>query len=103
MTPDTEPSASAVPSRKKPRISFLIATWFGLGYLPKAPGTWGSMAGIGIACIFFKLWPPQAGLPFDLVVVVHQFDAICLILLVVAILGVWTSSRTCKFLDAKDP
>ena len=27
----------------------LIATWFGTGYLPKAPGTWGSLAAIPFA------------------------------------------------------
>ena len=32
--------------------AFLIATWFGCGYAPKAPGTAGSLAGllIAIAC-----------------------------------------------------
>jgi phosphatidylglycerophosphatase A len=103
MTQDTEAAPSAAPQRKEPHLSFLVATWFGLGYLPKAPGTWGSLAGIAIACIFFRLWPPQAGISFDLVVVVHQFDAMCLVLLVIALLGVWTSSRTCKFLGVKDP
>src|SRR5450755_342945 len=103
MTPDTEAVSSAAPPQKKPRVSFLLATWFGLGYLPKAPGTWGSLAGAVIACIFFKLWPPQAGLPFNLAVIVHLFDAICLVLLAIALLGVWTSSRTCKFLSVKDP
>lgn len=27
----------------------LIATWFGAGYLPKAPGTWGSLAALPFA------------------------------------------------------
>jgi phosphatidylglycerophosphatase A len=103
MTPDTEPGSPVAPPRKKPHLSFLLATWFGLGYLPKAPGTLGSLAGVIIACIFFKVWPPQAGLSVDLVVGVAQFDAICFILLVLAALGVWTSSRTCRFLGVKDP
>jgi phosphatidylglycerophosphatase A len=30
----------------KPRVAYLIATSFGLGYLPKAPGTWGSLFGV---------------------------------------------------------
>jgi phosphatidylglycerophosphatase A len=103
MTPDTEPASPAAPPRKKPRISFLLATWFGLGYLPKAPGTWGSLAGVLIACVFLKIWPPQAGVPFDLVVGVTQLDAIFCTLIVLAALGVWTSRRTSEFLGIKDP
>jgi len=35
-----------------PRLSspaVLLATWFGAGYLPKAPGTWGSLAALPFA------------------------------------------------------
>lgn len=34
-----------------PRLAMLIATWFGSGHLPKAPGTWGSAAALPFA------WP----------------------------------------------
>src|SRR5450755_3903984 len=45
-------SDSVIPSpRSKPHISILLATWFGLGYLPKAPGTWGSAAAVGLATL----------------------------------------------------
>ena len=30
----------------KPRLALAIATGLGLGYLPKAPGTWGSLLGV---------------------------------------------------------
>jgi phosphatidylglycerophosphatase A len=103
MTPDTEPANSAAAPRKKPRISFLLATCFGLGYLPKAPGTWGSLAGVAIACAFLKIWPAQAGVPFDLVVVVQQLDAILFVLLLVAGVGILVSGKTSKFLGSKDP
>jgi phosphatidylglycerophosphatase A len=46
MTPNTESAAIAAPMTKKPRLSFLLATSFGLGYLPKAPGTFGSIFGV---------------------------------------------------------
>jgi phosphatidylglycerophosphatase A len=39
----------AVPSPKKPRISYFFATACGLGYLKPGPGTWGSLAGVGIS------------------------------------------------------
>ncbi len=33
----------------------LIATWFGSGYLPKAPGTWGSLAALPCAWLILTL------------------------------------------------
>src|ERR1700686_4394422 len=49
----TTMTSSAAPSpgsdRRKPRISLAIATAFGLGYLPKAPGTWGSLGAVAIS------------------------------------------------------
>ncbi len=35
------------PSLRNPAV--LAATWFGVGYLPKAPGTWGSLAALPLA------------------------------------------------------
>lgn len=40
------------PCRKRPSLrhpGVLLATWFGVGYLPKAPGTWGSLAALPCA------------------------------------------------------
>ncbi len=49
MTPSTEiPSGAAVP-QKKPRLAMAIATALGVGYMPKAPGTFGSLVGIVVA------------------------------------------------------
>lgn len=44
MTADTP---SARPPLSSPGI--LLATWFGAGYLPKVPGTWGSAAALPFA------------------------------------------------------
>ena len=43
------------PNLKKP--SHLLVTFFGVGLLPLAPGTWGSLAGLLLffAFIFFQL------------------------------------------------
>lgn len=40
------------PSLRRPGI--LLATWFGAGYLPKAPGTWGSAAALPLAWLLFS-------------------------------------------------
>ncbi|MGH9734428.1 MAG: phosphatidylglycerophosphatase A family protein [Candidatus Acidiferrales bacterium] len=50
----TAPQSAVNAPRRKPRISLLIATACGLGYLPRAPGTWGSLA--GLACAMLPFW-----------------------------------------------
>jgi len=37
------------------RPPILLATWFGAGLLPKAPGTWGSLAALPFAWLIFDL------------------------------------------------
>ncbi len=39
------------------RLAELIATWFGSGYLPKAPGTWGSLAALPFAWVILSFFP----------------------------------------------
>ena len=41
-------------------FSWIIATWFGSGLLPKAPGTWGSLAAIPFAYIMSVYTCPYA-------------------------------------------
>ena len=38
------------------KLARLIATWFGCGYSPVAPGTLGSMAALGLAMILHQYW-----------------------------------------------
>ncbi len=40
-------------------FSVVIASFFGVGYLPAAPGTWGSLAAIVIAYFFFPVKIPE--------------------------------------------
>src|SRR5271169_4497489 len=100
MTPDIEPAASPALPRKKPRLSFLLATCFGVGYLPKAPGTWGSVAGVILLTLiefavltaalkFPHLWLESSWSPLEFVI-----QACCVI---VAAVGVWSSSRVAAY------
>lgn len=51
MTSFTETNTAHSTRGPKPHISLLLATWFGLGYLPKAPGTWGSIGAMVLALL----------------------------------------------------
>src|ERR1700737_2279664 len=106
--PNTTTSSTA----RKPRISLAIATAFGLGYLPKAPGTWGSLAGIALATIPFWFrsltsWAgPGPGVANDSLGT-HSVDTFiffpCLLAITVALIGVWTADRAAKYWNTKDP
>jgi phosphatidylglycerophosphatase A len=77
--------------RPKPSIALAIATSLGLGYLPKAPGTWGSLAGIAIYAgvqFFFPLQSVWIGIP---------------VTLLVALGGVWAAQAAADYSGKKDP
>jgi phosphatidylglycerophosphatase A len=110
MTPDTDLSRPTAPPRKKPRVSYLVATWFGLGYLPKAPGTWGSLAGVLLSWIIIRLAPHDALFPAyfhdpnqRLLNYWISWSITGCCWLAVAGLGVWTASRVAEFSAVKDP
>ena len=66
----------------------LIATWFGVGFLPLMPGTWGSLAALPFA------WAIQtAGGPWAMAVAVVLAFA----------LGTWASAKVLAGWDVADP
>ena len=97
----------------KPRFALFVATACGLGYLPKAPGTWGSLAGCIVAIVSVLPWLP----------ILSRRDAwlgnllfpsaqslfwrtpwpYLIPLLVIAALGVWSASRVESVTGIKDP
>ena len=66
----------------------LIATWFGSGLLPKAPGTWGSLAALPFAALILALGGPWALLAASLL----AFG-----------LGLWAGALYAEALGAEDP
>src|SRR5205807_9211264 len=68
MTPNTDATAAPETPRKKPRLALAVATALGVGYLPKAPGTFGSLAGVATAYLsaVFFLRPTSFGGLFPL-------------------------------------
>jgi phosphatidylglycerophosphatase A len=73
-----------------PRLHLLLATWFGCGYAPAAPGTAGSAAGILIAWLLIS----QAGIA-----------PVYLVLLTVIMTGpaIWAAGATALQLGKEDP
>ena len=93
-------------AKRKPRIALAIATAFGLGYLPKAPGTWGSLAGIALYALvqyYFPLnFPPGTRPNIEVRAVWLAWTALP-VTIVLALAGVWAASRAAEFVARKDP
>jgi phosphatidylglycerophosphatase A len=115
-SPDSSPSAqSASPSQtnalpqRKPRLALFIATACGLGYLPKAPGTWGSLGGVAVA-ISLTWLTSRRSLAASVDVpgnfwtsrIIPGYDLL-IFAVVVAALGVWASGRVERYTHKKDP
>jgi len=108
MSSSVEPRPSdAAAAVRKPRFALFAATACGLGYLPIAPGTWGSLAGVLIYFLtqrYFpldvvpKLRPPSFGLQAGWPVMTGIPIAI-----LIAVVGVWVSSRVTSFAGKRDP
>lgn len=102
------PAAPSTPARRKPRFALFIATACGLGYIPIAPGTWGSLVGVILYCAadprILSVTHSTSGLrTYSRVGVTHvplTAIAICILL---GIAGVWVSDRAAKYSGMKDP
>lgn len=92
----------------KDYLAIAIATC-GVGYLPLAPGTWGSIVGVGLFAIL--RWPALSfyarfGQRQGLILLNPQigFLAIELVtILIVTLLGIWGASRVERLFQVKDP
>jgi phosphatidylglycerophosphatase A len=117
MTPNTDAATAPEAAPKKPRLALAVATALGVGYIPKAPGTFGSLAGIAVAIlthpvslivligfVFF-----HGGLGIDLPMFRgHAAPALLLVpslvaFIIIGIAGVWSSSRAAHYASLNDP
>ena len=72
------------------KVANAISTWFGCGYSPKAPGTVGSAAAIGIALLIehYGAWQPI------------WFAALAA---AVSLPAIWAAGETARLAKLKDP
>jgi phosphatidylglycerophosphatase A len=104
----TQPTAPAPRPPRKPRVSIFIATVCGIGYIPFAPGTFGSLVGLALALSVYQVLVALSldifqilvihGTPIDFLLLVQ-----CVIAVILAIAGVWTASRASRYWQQKDP
>lgn len=88
-------STQAKEKNRRPldRIAYALATGFGAGFVPIAPGTVGAAEGVGIYLLIAALHLTAA--TSTLVFVAAN--------IVVFAVGVWASNRACQMTGLKDP
>ncbi len=113
LNPTVVTAGAAVPTPRSARsakdyLALAIATC-GVGYLPLAPGTWGSLLAVGLYLVIEFLGGKfirnfAAPNSFLLFAPVSVFIAAELLLItVVTLVGIWAGSRSEKLFARKDP
>lgn len=85
-------------------ISLAITT-FGVGYLPIAPGTWGSLVAIGFYSILASTfsgfrYSSAPGSPETIVAAIHALILVALVIFL--LLGIWAASHSVELLGNTD-
>lgn len=90
------PEVLTVKSNRDPidYLALAIAT-FGVGFLPLAPGTWGSLVGVGIYLLLRFLFLDSGQIPFLIIQSV--------VIVTVTFSGIWAASQTERITGRKDP
>ena len=86
-TRNEEPREERCVRAARHRVAYALATWFGCGYVPFAPGTAGTLGAV----------------PLYLLARVFGAGGVLVAAIVVAAVGVWSSSVVCATTGRKDP
>jgi phosphatidylglycerophosphatase A len=105
VTTELVPKRPRVKRAGKDYFALAISTC-GVGYMPIAPGTWGSLVGVGIylllqfaiARFVQPLFPPDSYLPLQFFIAAELF-----LITGVTLSGIWAGSRVEKLQGRKDP
>ncbi len=84
----------------------LALTTFGVGYLPIAPGTWGSLVAIGFYTVLASTFSSYrySAEPASSELIVATIHAVILVsFLLFLLLGIWAASRSINLLGNSDP
>ena len=89
------------------RVALAVATC-GVGYLPVAPGTWGSAVGVGLYLLFnamsVRLISGAASRGWSLAALEQgRTSSLLLLVITVSLIGIWAASRAETLLGRKDP
>lgn len=88
-------------------LSLSLASW-GVGFLPLAPGTWGSLVGVGLFLLLHRIsvqaeafgrqngWRLPAAED-------AQASLLALAVIAISLAGIWAASRAERLLNRKDP
>ncbi len=106
---ETQQLKSEIIKNKGLRDYFALAlTTCGVGYLPLAPGTWGSLVGVAIYLLFLLIESHLSIYLFEkswndeqITAWVHSVNVI--IFLAFCLIGVWASGRATQLFQDKDP
>lgn len=94
-------------ARKKTFLDYiaLAITTFGVGYLPLAPGTWGSAVGVGIYLLFAQFESAVSDVngwtEAQITSWVHAGNLIVFLLFI--LVGIWAANRSTILFNDKDP
>lgn len=92
----------------KDHIALIVATCFGIGYIPIIPATWGSLGGVGIYLVAQKSAEKLTILAADQSIKPSLLESLLntitiLLLIILFLLGIWAATRVEKMVKKKDP
>lgn len=100
-SPKSRGSASDLVQYQAPRWAWWVATGFGSGCLKPAPGTWGSLAAVGVWWMLLHLFGLRL---LEKSAAVHGLITLPLALAFgMALLAIWASDRVVHATGMKDP
>ena len=104
-TVETQELEKEKPKQKTPLDYFSLAiTTFGVGYLPFAPGTYGSIVGVGIYLLFGLIeanFAVKGWSDAQVSAWIHIFNLVIFVLF--CLLGIWAANRATILFQKKDP
>lgn len=85
------------------KLSVIISTWFGVGLIPKAPGTFGTLAALPFVWLCLKIQEDVSlALFFNQIGLHNSLLQSAIVILAVTILAIWATARTEKLWRCHD-